>query len=66
MPLVAFGMLTTGWRLHDPALAGLFAALAGTVLGLIVMRNGGRRPLPFIGCWTGLYLGGIASIIAVT
>jgi cation:H+ antiporter len=66
MPLVAFGMLTTGWRLHDPALAGLFAALAGTVLGLIVMRIGGRRPLPFIGCWTGLYLGGIASIIAVT
>jgi cation:H+ antiporter len=66
MPLVAFGMLTTGWRLHDPALAGLIAALAGTVLGLVVMRNARRRPLPFIGCWTGLYLGGIASIIAIT
>jgi len=66
MPLVAFGMLTTGWRLHDPALAAMVAALVGTVLGLIVLRNARYRPLPFIGCWTGLYLGGIASIIAVT
>jgi cation:H+ antiporter len=66
MPLVAFGMLTTGWHLHDPALAAMAAALAGTVLGLIVMRHARYRPLPFIGCWTGLYLGGIASILVVT
>ena len=66
MPLVAFGMLTTNWRLPDPALAALAAALAGTVLGLIVLRHARYRPLPFIGAWTGLYLGGIASILAIT
>ena len=66
MPLVAFGMLTTGWQLPDPALAAMAAALAGTVLGLIVLRHARYRPLPFIGCWTGLYLGGIASILAIT
>lgn len=66
MPLVAFGMLTTGWQLHGPALVAMVVALAGTVLGLIVMRHARHRPLPFIGCWTGLYLGGIASILAAT
>ena len=66
MPLVAFGMLTTGWRLEDPALAAMAAALAGTVLGLIVLRHARYRPLPYIGAWTGLYLGGIASILVVT
>jgi cation:H+ antiporter len=66
MPLVAFGMLTTGWRLEDPALAAMAAALAGAVLGLILLRHARYRPLPFIGCWTGLYLGGIASILVVT
>jgi cation:H+ antiporter len=64
MPLVAFGMVFTDWRLTSPALIAMLAALAGTALSLIAVQRGWRWPVPFIGCWTGLYLGGIASIIA--
>ena len=64
MPLVAFGMVFTDWRLTAPSLIAMLAALAGAALSLIALRQGGRWPAPFIGCWTGLYLGGIASIIA--
>jgi cation:H+ antiporter len=66
MPLVAFGMLTTGWRLPDPALAAMVAAGAGAALSLVAVRYAGRRPLPFVGCLAGLYLGGVASIIVIT
>ena len=66
MPLVAFGMVFTDWRLTTPALVAMLAALAGTALSLIAVQHAGRWPVPFIGCWAGLYLGGIASIIAVT
>jgi cation:H+ antiporter len=66
MPLVAFGMVFTDWRLTAPALAAMLTALAGAALSLIAVRQAGRWPVPFIGCWTGLYLGGIASIIAVS
>jgi len=65
MPLVAFGMVFTDWRLTTPALAAMLAALGGTAAGLIAIRHAWRWPVPFIGCWTGLYIGGIASIIAV-
>jgi len=66
MPLVAFGMVFTDWQLTAPALVAMLAAVAGTALSLIAMHHSGRWPVPFIGCWTGLYLGGIATIIAVT
>jgi len=66
MPLVAFGMVFTDWRLTAPALIAMLAALAGAALSLVAVRHAGRWPVPFIGCWTGLYLGGIASIIAVS
>jgi cation:H+ antiporter len=66
MPLVACGMVFTDWRLTAPALAAMLTALAGAALSLIAVRQAGRWPVPFIGCWTGLYLGGIASIIAVS
>lgn len=66
MPLVAFGMVFTSWQLTAPVLVAMLAAVAGTALTLLAMRHPGRSPVPFIGCWTGLYLGGIASIIAVT
>jgi hypothetical protein len=66
MPLVAFGMVFTDWRLTAPALIVMLAALAGTALSLVFVQHAGRWPVSFIGCWAGLYLGGIASIIAVT
>jgi cation:H+ antiporter len=66
MPLVAFGMIFTDWQLTTPALVAMLAALAGTALSLIAARRSWRWPVPFIGCWTGLYIGGIVSIIAVT
>jgi cation:H+ antiporter len=65
MPLVAFGMVFTDWQLTAPALVAMLTALAGGALSLIAVRHAGRWPVPFIGCWTGLYLGGIATIIAV-
>jgi len=66
MPLVAFGMVFTDWQLTTPALIAMLAALAGTALSLIAVQHPGRWPVPFIGCWTGLYIGGVASIIAVS
>jgi len=66
MPLVAFGMVFTDWQLTTPALIAMLAALAGTALSLIAVQYAGRWPVPFIGCWTGLYIGGVASIIAVS
>jgi len=66
MPLVAFGMVFTDWQLTTPALIAMLAALAGTALSLIAVQHAGRWPVPFIGCWTGLYIGGVASIIAVS
>jgi len=44
----------------------LGAALGGTALSLIAVRNAGRWPVPFVGCWVGLHLGGVATIIALT
>jgi len=66
MPLVAFGMVFTDWHLTAPALVAMLAAFGGTALTLVSVRQGGRWPLPFIGSWVGLYLGGITSIIVVT
>jgi len=65
MPLVAFGMIFTSWRLTGPSLLAMLIALAGAALSLITLRRQGGWPVPFIGCWTGLYVGGIASIIAL-
>jgi cation:H+ antiporter len=65
MPLVAFGMVFTDWHLTASALAAMVAAFGGTVLSLIAVRRGWRWPVPLIGSWTGLYLGGITSIIAL-
>jgi len=65
MPLVAFGMVFTDWRLTTPALLATLAALGGAAFSLITVRHPGGWPVPFIGCWAGLYLGGAASIIAV-
>ena len=66
MPLIAFGMVFTDWQLTAPALVAMLAALAGTALSLLAVRHTWRWPVPLIGCWAGLYLGGITSIIAVT
>jgi len=65
MPLVAFGMAFTDWRLTSPALLAMLAALGGATFSLITVRRPGGWPAPFIGCWAGLYIGGVASIIAV-
>jgi len=65
MPLVAFGMIFTNWRLTAPSLLAMLTALAGTALSLVTMRRRGGWPVPLIGCWAGLYAGGIASIIAI-
>jgi cation:H+ antiporter len=66
MPLVAFGMLTTGWRLGDPALAAAFAALVGTALALFAVLRARGWSAPFVGWSAGLYLGGITAILVVT
>jgi cation:H+ antiporter len=66
MPLVAFGMLTTGWRLGDPALAAAFAALVGAALGLFAVLRARGWSAPFVGWSAGLYLGGITAILVVT
>jgi cation:H+ antiporter len=66
MPLVAFGMLTTGWRLGDPALAAAFAALVGAALSLFAVLRARGWSAPFVGWSAGLYIGGITAIIAIT
>jgi cation:H+ antiporter len=66
MPLVAFGMVFTSWRLTSPALAAMLAALAGAALSLVAVLRPRGWSAPFVGCSAGLYLGGITAIIAVT
>jgi cation:H+ antiporter len=63
---VAFGLIFTDWRLTTPALLAMLAAAGGAAFSLIVLLRPRCSPVPFIGWWTGLYLGGITSIIAVT
>jgi hypothetical protein len=41
----------------------MLAALGGAAFSLLTVRRPGGWPVPFIG-WAGLYLGGIAAIIA--
>jgi cation:H+ antiporter len=65
MPLVAFGMVITEWRLTAPAVLAMLTALGGAALSLITVRRPGGWPVPFIGCWAGLYIAGIASIVAI-
>jgi cation:H+ antiporter len=64
MPLVAFGMIFTSWRLTAPALLAIVIALVGAALSLTMVRRHDGWPVPLIGCWAGLYAAGIASIIA--
>jgi cation:H+ antiporter len=66
MPLVAFGMVFTSWRLPAPALVAMLAALSGTALSLLAVLRVRGWSAPFIGCSAGLYIGGITTIIAVT
>jgi Ca2+/Na+ antiporter len=66
MPLVAFGMVFTSWRLTSPALAAMLAALAGAALSLVAVLRPRGWSAPFVGWSAGLYLGGITAIIAVT
>ncbi len=63
---VAVGLLFTDWQLAAPALLAMLAALGGAALSLIALLGTRRSQLPFIGCWAGLYVGGITSIIAVS
>lgn len=65
MPLVAIGLVFTGWHLTAPALAALLTALGGAALSLLTVSRTGTWPVPFIGCWAGLYIGGISAIIAI-
>jgi cation:H+ antiporter len=66
MPLVAFGMLFTDWRLTAPALTALLAALAGAALSLLAVLRARGWSAPFVGYSAGLYIGGITTILAVT
>ena len=66
MPLVAFGMVFTSWRLTSPALAAMLAALAGAALSLVAVLRARGWSAPFVGWSAGLYVGGITAIIAVT
>jgi cation:H+ antiporter len=65
MPLVAFGMVFTSWRLTGASLVAMLVALTGAALSLLTARRRGGWPAPLIGCWAGLYAGGIALIIAI-
>lgn len=64
--LVAIGMAFTNWNLTAPALLAILGALAGATLGLIAALRAGRLSVPIIGCWAGMYIGGMTSIIALT
>jgi cation:H+ antiporter len=64
--LVAVGMAFTHWRLPAPALLAILGTLAGAALGLVAALRARRVSVPFIGCWAGMYLGGITSVIAMT
>lgn len=64
--LVAVGMAFTPWRLAAPALLSIAGALAGAALGLIAALRARCLSVPIIGCWAGIYLGGITSIITLT
>jgi cation:H+ antiporter len=64
--LVAAGMAFTDWQLTAPALLAMLGALAGAALGLTAALRARRLSAPVIGCWAGMYLGGITSIIALT
>jgi cation:H+ antiporter len=66
MPLVAFGMLFTDWRLTAPALTAMLAALAGAALSLLAVLRARGWSAPFVGYSAGLYIGGITTILAVT
>jgi cation:H+ antiporter len=63
---VAFGMVFTDWRLTAPALVAMIAALCGAALSLIAVLRARRWSMPFIGCWAGLYAGGVTSIIVTS
>ena len=49
LPLVAFGMVFTDWRLTAPALLAMPAALGGAAFSLITLRHPGGWPVP--GMW---------------
>jgi hypothetical protein len=66
MPLVAFGMIFTTWRLTAPALAAMLAAVGGTALSLFAVLRARGWSAPFICCSAGLYIGGIIAIMTVT
>jgi cation:H+ antiporter len=62
---VAFGLVFTDWNLTAPALLAMLAAAGGAALSLLLLLHPMRSRVPAIGCWTGLYLAGITSIIVV-
>jgi len=64
--LVAIGMAFTDWHLTAPALLAIAGTLAGAALGLVAALRARRLSAPIIGCWAGMYLGGITSIITLT
>jgi hypothetical protein len=59
---VSIGMFFTDWKLTAPAWTAGIIALAGGALAMIAIRRGGRFSMPFIGCWSALYAGGIVAI----
>jgi cation:H+ antiporter len=63
--LVAAGMAFTDWQLTAPALLAMLGSLVGAALGLAAALSTRRISAPVIGCWAGMYLGGITSIIAL-
>jgi len=62
---VAFGLVFTDWQLTAPALLAMLAALVGAGLSLLVLQGARSARVLVIGCWAGLYLAAIVSIIAV-
>ncbi len=62
---VAFGLVFTDWQLTAPALLAMLAALGGAGLSLLVLHGTRSARVLIIGCWAGLYLAAIVSIIAV-